>query len=80
MSVHSSDSGVSPSTFNMSLTEWDLLDEQATSGDTSFDCSSGPTQHESRNAPLVMHSALAALASDAFDSQYGLFGQVISTW
>lgn len=80
MSVHSSDSGVSISALDKPLTEWDLLDEQATSGTTTFDCSSGPTLHESRNAPLVMHSALDALESDAYDTQYGLFGQVIGTW
>lgn len=78
MSVHSTDSGIS--SLNVSITEWDLLDEQASFVDASFACSSGLTQHESKNAPLVMHPALEVLDEKAHDSQYGLFGQVVAAW
>ncbi|KAF9451629.1 hypothetical protein P691DRAFT_807247 [Macrolepiota fuliginosa MF-IS2] len=73
----SSDSGVSSASAPM--TEWDFLDEQAMSVETRFDCSLGPTPHESQNAPLTMYAALEGLKRDAPNSQYGLFGQVITS-
>ncbi|KAJ3573337.1 hypothetical protein NP233_g2498 [Leucocoprinus birnbaumii] len=75
MSLHD-DSGFSSP--EGSVCDWDFLDEQAMFVDGIVDCFSGPTPHECQNAPLVMQSALSGLEKNASDSQYGLFGQVVS--
>jgi hypothetical protein len=70
------DSGISSP--EGSVCEWDFLDEQAMFTNEIIDSFSGPTPHECKNAPLVMQSALSELEQSASDSQYGLFGQIVS--
>jgi len=72
MSIHSTDS------HDSSVCEWDFLDEQAMFMDAVIESFSGLTVHECTNAPLVMQSALSSLQRSANDSQYGLFGQIVS--
>ncbi|KXN86394.1 hypothetical protein AN958_10256 [Leucoagaricus sp. SymC.cos] len=78
MSVHSVDSGVSSESPDGSICEWDFLDEQAMFADGNTDCFPGPTPHECKNAPLVVQPALRPLEEMASDSQFGLFGQIVS--
>jgi hypothetical protein len=65
---------------NAVTNEWDFLDSEASFVDAGVTRPSCPTSTELKNAPIIMHPALKMLQKDANNSQYALFGQVMTAW